>query len=514
MRLGLKSHIITLLFTLLSMASGLTLFVTLTFWSREAAFSFSREKELALHLLAEHQFYRYLSVGYESEYARALLQEALNQHGALAGCVRKQGVTPFCLGGIEEHSLDSLKKLLDTTSQHTVVRRFIGKRWGGAVFGKQYLDLGLRVTGPDLSNYPVALRFPLDELYRNIWSLQRYIALYLLFNVIILTVIGFFRIRQFLLKPVERLLQLTQSYKDEQGVPFLALQESSELGQLQVSLQQMLGRIRTDREKLEQHLTSLKQANTQLQNTQQEMIRAEKLSSVGRLAAGMAHEIGNPVGIVQGYLGMLGQGEVSSEERKEFCQRAEHELQRISTLIRQLLDFARPAIGKEVLVEPHQVITDALALLRPQPLFDSIDIQNEFSAGSLQIYCDPDQLLQVLLNCLINGADAISAAGRPKGQIAVKSSRQQIEGAPFFILTIADNGCGLSDEKLAALFDPFYTTKAPGDGTGLGLSVSYALLQQMKGTITLSNRKGNGAKAIIKIPIVAPSPAEVSHGSD
>nr|WP_320012041.1 ATP-binding protein [uncultured Desulfobulbus sp.] len=511
MRFGLKLHIIGLLLALLALASGLTLFVTLSFWSRDAAFSFSREKELTLHLLAEHQFYRYLSVGYESEYARALLQEAMEQHGAVVGCVRKQGAAAFCLGGSDDKSMESLEKILALTSSGSVVRRFIGTQWVGLVSGKQYLDLGVQVTGPDQAKYPVALRFSLYDPYYTIWSLQRYIALYLLFNVLVLTVVGFFRIRQFLLKPVERLLQLTQSYKDEHGVPFLALQESGELAQLQVSLQQMLGRIRADREKLEQHLVSLEQANAQLHNTQQEMIRAEKLSSVGRLAAGMAHEIGNPVGIVQGYLGMLGQGEVSIEERKDFCQRAEQELYRISTLIRQLLDFARPATGKEMLVAPHEVIKGALALLRPQPLFDSIEIDDEWSAGNVQIFCDPDQLLQVLLNCLMNGADAIVAAGTKKGRIWVRTELcESIEGS-LFMLTIADNGCGLSQEQLAAAFDPFYTTKPPGSGTGLGLSVSYALLEQMKGSITLSNHDGGGAKVVIKIPVALSSIAEMSN---
>jgi C4-dicarboxylate-specific signal transduction histidine kinase len=128
-----------------------------------------------------------------------------------------------------------------------------------------------------------------------------------------------------ILRPVERLLQLTNSYRDEHGVPFLALRESNELAQLFISMQQMLHRISADREKLHQHVASLEQANQQLRATREEMIRTEKLSSVGRLAAGLAHEIGNPVGIVQGYLGLIRQSDVAEDEREEFCRRAEQE---------------------------------------------------------------------------------------------------------------------------------------------------------------------------------------------
>jgi signal transduction histidine kinase len=502
MRYGLKTHISILLMGLLVLATGLTSFVILSFWLRETASSFAREKELTLTLLVERQFYRFLDVKHGGDSIAPFIQHTLESSGAELGCMQRDGQSVVCFGEDVDAGAPALKELLGAVQPQTVVRQLSGRQWVGMVPGKRFLDLAVHVTGPGQMPTPVALRFSLEAPYAKIQSLQRYIAVYLSINLIILTVLGFFRVRETILRPVERLLQLTNSYRDEHGVPFLALQESNELAQLYTSMQQMLNRIKVDHGKLQQHVASLEQANEQLRSTREEMIRAEKLSSVGRLAAGLAHEIGNPLGIVQGYLGLISQGDVGASDRHEFCQRAEQELQRVNQLIRQLLDFARPAVGKEQLVDPHVVIDEALALLGPQPLFDGIDIVRRFTANPAPVWCDPGQLLQVLLNCLMNAADAIRAAGVKPGSLLLTTDCSGQGESRRFRLRIADNGCGLHDGELAAAFDPFFTTKAPGRGTGLGLSVSYALLQSMGGTISLANRPEGGAMVTIEIPVI------------
>lgn len=501
MRSGLTSQLTMLLSGLLIAATGLTSFVILSFWLRDAAYSYSREKELAISLLAERQFVRTLSGGHAGDYAQGIIRQTLDSGGAVLGCQQAEGHQIFCLGDNVDAGTASLHELLKSVQPRVVTRRLSGTQWVGIVPGKQYLDIALKLTGPDQPLHAVAFRFPLEPQYAKIRSLQRYIAVYLGINLIIFLVLGFFRVRKTILRPVERLLQLTNSYRDEQGVPFLALQDSNELAQLFTSMQQMLGRIRADREKLQQHVASLEQANQQLCSTREEMIRAEKLSSVGRLAAGLAHEIGNPVGIVQGYLGLLNRNDVDVNERREFCERAEQELQRVNQLIRQLLDFARPAAGKEQVVDPYATIDEALALLSPQPLFDDIQIVRQFNSDTVRVWCDPGQLLQVVLNCLMNAADAMHAGGRRPG-VLVLSGECRVQGDRLvFSIKMADNGCGLTESQLAAAFDPFFTTKPPGRGTGLGLSVSYALLQSMGGSISLENRPEGGALVTIAIPV-------------
>jgi two-component system, NtrC family, sensor kinase len=193
-------------------------------------------------------------------------------------------------------------------------------------------------------------------------------------------------------------------------------------------MERMLVRIKADREQLQRHLASLQEANQELIATREEMVRAEKLSSVGRLAAGLAHEIGNPLGIVQGYLGLIGQKDLGEEERREFCSRAEQELQRISLLVHRLLDLSRPATGISGDVDVHRVLEEVIDLLRPQPLLDGIDLTSRLTAADAVVHGNAAQLLQVFLNCLINAADAVHAAG-DRGTIEVCT--EIIDGTGF-----------------------------------------------------------------------------------
>lgn len=507
MRFGLTYHISTILLGLLVLATGLTSFVILSFWLREAASSFAREKEMALTLLTERAFYHTLTAGHEGNAARFFLQRALADSGASLGCAKGEGAALDCIGEFDSSTTSAFAEMLSAAQPQRFVRRLSGRQWVGVIPGKRYLDLALQFNTLNQSPVPIVVRYALEPQYANISLMQRYIGMYLGINLIILLVIGYYRLREILLLPVERLLQLTISYRDEHGVPFLALQEANELAQLYASMQQMLNRIKADREKLQQHVASLESANQQLRSTREEMVRAEKLSSVGRLAAGLAHEIGNPLGIVQGYLGLVRQDDVEPVERREYCNRAEQELERVNQLVRQLLNFARPASGNNQLVDPHAVIDEALSLLKPQSLFDGIEIKQHFAEQDLRVWCDPAQLLQVLLNCLLNAADAMHVTAQPC-RLEISTDCHGQDDAQRFRLVLADNGCGLLESELVAAFDPFFTTKAPGKGTGLGLSVSYALLQSMGGSITLANRPQGGAMVIIEIPVHTYLPAD------
>lgn len=502
MRRGLTFHISVVLLGLLILSTGLTSFVMLSFWLREAASSFAREKEMALTLLAERYFYHTLTAGPDAHAARSILQRVLTDSGASFGCAKGEGASVVCIGGQGSSASDAFTGMLSVTQAQRFVRRLSGRQWVGVIPGKRYLDLALELNTVNNSTVSVVLRYALEPQYAHLSLMQRYIGGYLAVNLIILSVIGYYRLREMVLLPVERLLKLTLSFRDEHGVPFLALQEANELARLYASMQQMLNRIKADREKMQQHVISLELANQQLCDTREEMVRAEKMSSVGRLAAGLAHEIGNPLGIVQGYLGLVRQDDVEPVERREYCNRAEQELDRVNRLVRQLLDFARPASGNAQLVNPHVVIDEAISLLGPQPLFENIKIEKRFTENDVRVWCDPAQLLQVLLNCLLNAADAIHVAAQ-SGRLEISTECHGQDDMQRFRIILADNGCGLLENELIAAFDPFFTTKAPGKGTGLGLSVSYALLQSMSGAISLANRPQGGAMVIIELPVHA-----------
>jgi len=184
----------------------------------------------------------------------------------------------------------------------------------------------------------------------------------------------------------------------------------------------MLKRISEDKDRLQKTVKSLEKANFDLKRAQEDIIRAEKLASVGRLSSGIAHEIGNPISIIIGYLELIKKNNINDEERREFIDRAENEIDRINNLIRQLLDFSRPLdIGLKA-VSVHEIINDIAKALKIQPILANINLNLNLAANIDTVMADPDQLRQVFLNLIINAADAINSINnKSDGKIIIKS---------------------------------------------------------------------------------------------
>ncbi|MCI5166874.1 MAG: sensor histidine kinase [Candidatus Electrothrix sp. GM3_4] len=206
----------------------------------------------------------------------------------------------------------------------------------------------------------VAVVRSLDSLSQTLWKTEKTVLVYLLINVLVLGTIGFFRMAGLVIRPVERLVALANKYSDYDPFRFVTEDTGSEFGKLSNSLNSMLIRIEEDRQTLQHTVTALEIANQTLKKQQQEMVHAEKLASVGRMAAGLAHEIGNPLSVAQGYLGILLGSGGQSEEHKDFLRRSEQELQRIDKLIRQLLDFSRTAKGNPEVFSLHENINQEI----------------------------------------------------------------------------------------------------------------------------------------------------------
>jgi len=351
----------------------------------------------------------------------------------------------------------------------------------------------------------IALLYPLEPVYASMRRSHRMVFVYLLVNLIVLTVIGLFRFFRFTVRPIEELVRLTDAYEEEGAVPFLALEQDTELGQLSTALNQMLQRIEEDREKLQQSVVSLESANNELLATREEMVRTEKLASVGRLAAGLAHEIGNPIGVVQGYLGLLQQDDLTGEERNDFARRSENELQRINRLVRQLLDFSRINSGQQEEVSIHAVLEELTQMVTCQPFMDGVEIRKDFIAADDIVVCDSDQLKQVFLNCLLNAADSIEPRRDTENIVEIKTEMEKNGNIPeaqeAILVTITDTGAGIAEEYLANIFDPFFTTKEPGKGTGLGLSVAYSIVEGCGGTMRVESTPGKGTTMFIELPL-------------
>jgi C4-dicarboxylate-specific signal transduction histidine kinase len=371
----------------------------------------------------------------------------------------------------------------------------------------------LLVTRPLLHGNQVvgalAAELSLFSLYQSLRNTQRAFFVYFLINLTLFVLLGFFRLYRSIVRPIDRLVATASEFRDDDQFSFRAEERDSEFNRLSRSLNQMLSRIKRDRLKLEESVTSLEEANRGLRRAQQEIIRAEKLASVGRLSAGIAHEIGNPMGIIAGYLELLKQPGLPEEQRSDFIRRAVGETSRVNTIIRQLLDFARqPRDEQQGEVSVHAIIEEVRELCAMQPLLTGVDVRVEAGADNDRVRGSADQLKQVFLNLIINAADAINSQPQTNGAgtILVRTANQELrgDGIPLLIVDIIDNGPGFVEAELANIFDPFYTTKEPGKGTGLGLSICFTIVESLGGQINAATNPEGGARISLSLPQVPP----------
>lgn len=381
-----------------------------------------------------------------------------------------------------------------------------GTIWGVFWKQKQYLILSapLSRNGHIAGGSSVVL--PLEGIYMVLRRTQQILFIYILINTLVLTLIGFYRLSKVTTKPLHSLLKRAEEYREDTDSFFLSEKEDNEFSQLSRALNRMLKRISEDKKALHLTVQSLEKANKDLKQAQNDIIRAEKLASVGRLTSGIAHEIGNPISIVIGYLELLRQKDMSDDEKDEFISRAGDEISRINRIIRQLLDFSRPSDGIPETVSAHDLIRDIVNVMKFQPLMSDIQLKLSLTAEKDTIRTDPDRLRQVFLNLMINAADAISSAENTSdGELSITSevaADPDLRDHPQYLkLMFIDNGMGIPGEELDNIFDPFYTTKEPGKGTGLGLSVSFMMIESIGGKIKAASKQGKGTTMTVCLPI-------------
>ncbi|MCK4838580.1 MAG: HAMP domain-containing histidine kinase [Desulfobulbaceae bacterium] len=352
----------------------------------------------------------------------------------------------------------------------------------------------------------IAVALDLDNIYQSLRNSQRMFFVYFIFNLLALVMLGFYQLYRRLLKPINRLVNTAEEFRDDDEFTFLPETKDGEFNRLSLTLNKMLARINRDRSRLQETIADLKEANLKLRKTQQEMIRSEKLASVGRLSAGIAHEIGNPIGIIIGYLDLLQKASVSDEQKKDFIVRAEIEVHRINTIIRQLLDFARqPPDEQQCAVSVHEAIKEVVEICTVQPMMAGITIASEYAAKDNFVVGTSSQLNQVFLNLLMNAADAIKSASddcQEEGIITIRTVNLKKDRAEFIQIQFIDNGPGIASGNLENIFDPFYTTKEPGEGTGLGLSICFTIVDNMAGRVKASS-DSEGTTITITLPLSA-----------
>jgi two-component system, NtrC family, sensor kinase len=390
--------------------------------------------------------------------------------------------------------------------------------WG--VFWKQprFLLMAAVVAPHDES---IAMAWDLKPLYRRIRQAQPAMIAYIFINTIILTMIGLVLLWAVTGRPIARLVRRAEAFTTDEDLFLMTGSSNNEFEKLSRSLNSMLNRIGQDRESLRAAVRSLEQTNQELIRAQNDVVRAEKLASAGLLASGIAHEIGNPIGIVLGYLDLIAREGIDEGEKADFIARAQDEIQRINMIIRQLLDIARPGDAVPAPVSVHGVIESLLDVVRHQPSLSGIRVDLSFDAPQDTVVADAGQLRQVFLNLILNASDAI-AEGRPgTGILAIRTRRHRIsESGPdsgdqaYVQVCFQDNGIGFPQGDQGNVFDPFFTTKAPGKGTGLGLSVCLSIVQGLGGSIQAQSETGAGTIVTVDLPLARhfEGPHPIDHG--
>ncbi|MGK3998655.1 ATP-binding protein [Sorangium sp. So ce1024] len=343
----------------------------------------------------------------------------------------------------------------------------------------------------------VAVLVPTDPSTVPAAPLVRIVALYTGVMALGLLVFAYIAMTRLAVRPIDALSRAARRVAGgarDLEVPQAGARELAELGE---SLAHMTSRLRADEESLRAKIAEVERYAADLKSAQERLVRSERLASVGRLAAGLAHEIGNPIAAILGLQELLLAGGLTPAEERDFVERMKRETERIHKILRDLLDFARPAAGgaeEEPSGSVADALEDVLSLVAPQKAFRGVELERDVAPDVPPVPLSHGRLVQVLLNLLLNAADAVPREG---GRVRVRASRGAGGGAR---IEVEDNGPGIAEAVRETLFEPFITTKEVGEGTGLGLAVCRGLVEAAGGAIGVERGAEGGARFVVALP--------------
>lgn len=322
----------------------------------------------------------------------------------------------------------------------------------------------------------------------------RFFAAYLALTQISLFILGYLLFHRMIIGPIKETAKLaasTAGLTNDQDHSSQAL-KGEDIQTISLSLLTMIQRIQGDKEDMERVLGELKEANKNLAAAQEGLIRSEKLASAGRLAAGVAHEVGNPLQIVIGYIELLND-ESDPDQRKDILARVDAELARIDAILNRLLDFAKPIADEVVKTNLNELVMDSGMIIDGRRGFRQVDLKYDIDENIAPVMTEPEKVRQILVNLIFNSVDAMEDAG---GVIVLSTRRM---GARIE-LGVQDSGPGISKDIQQKIYDPFFTTKDPGRGTGLGLAVCLSLAESIDATLEIQSDGINGTAATLSLP--------------
>jgi len=303
-----------------------------------------------------------------------------------------------------------------------------------------------------------------------------------------------FLVTKHMLKPIERIVQMSREVMAGNLNARVGISPTGEMGLLCRAIDEMADAVARRQEQLKLA-------------TRQQIGHSEKLASIGRLAAGVAHEINNPLTGVLTFAHLLRDKENMEEQDKQDLDLIINETTRAGEIVRGLLDFARERPTARKPADLNDVVRQTMRLIRSQKQVEQITIKELLAENLPRANGDENQIQQVLLNLSLNACESMPGGG------TLTISTSQRDGK--VVVEVADTGCGIPREHLDQIFDPFFSTKPVGKGTGLGLSVSYGIIEQHGGKLEVESEEGRGTTFTIVLPVAPGEPSEPSgQGAD
>jgi signal transduction histidine kinase len=367
---------------------------------------------------------------------------------------------------------------------------------------------------------------PREASFRLRFAAAGVVAIFLLADVAIFTALGAYLLRRRVVLPLQRVAAVARAIAGGDAGARAPLEGTAESAALAEAMNEMTEALGARSEALEKAVADLRTSNRELRRARKGLARAERLAAVGRLAAGVAHEVGNPIGAILALVDLAARDPGLSPGSRAHLERAGAEGGRVRNILRRLLDFARPQRAAQEPVDLAAAAEQSVALVSPQRRYAGIDFRVERCAGAPTARADAGAVAQILLNLLLNAGDASAGRDAPRVRIAVRPAYARRSGdepgaAPpprppdAVECEVADNGSGVDPADRERIFDPFFTSKPAGEGTGLGLANAALLAEELEGSLELREApEGFRTAFVLRLPAWsgAAEPAGAARG--
>jgi two-component system NtrC family sensor kinase len=349
------------------------------------------------------------------------------------------------------------------------------------------------------------LQLGLDRVDREVDAMKYRVMLVTAVEITLIGVFIFYFTRRFLSRPIERLIDGAKTVSQMQlDKPVVIDNSSEEIHDLASSFEVMRERLASATQNLE---IKVEERTRQLQAAQKKLLHTDRLASLGQLSASVAHEINNPISgvlnlsmLLQRMLKQDGVPPGRLDEFRKYLGQVTSETARVGRIVSDLLAFSRRSKPQRAPADLNRIVRSTLSLVQHKMKLSNVEVETRFAEELPAASCDSSQIQQVVLNLLLNAAEATHT--KPERRVVVETSTA--DGA--VILTVADNGEGILPENQAKIFDPFFTTKSEGKGVGLGLAVSYGIIQTHGGEIEVKSQPGAGTTFTVSLPIEQTAP--------